>query len=163
MARTQTRRPWALIALLLVVGAAAVGVAFWLVDHQSAVRNSGTLLAVLLGAFFTCWTWALLRYLRRRDAGRPVAAVRTAYRVEEMEGTAYGLVPGGEYRVMQPFADFYGNQFQQGEMLRFRERHFLPYHGGHTIIFDEHSLYLQEEQNAEILANFSQYIARVGR
>jgi hypothetical protein len=153
--------PWALIASLLVVGAAAFGVGLWLVDHRAAVRNSGTLLAVLVGVFFTCWTWALLRYLRWRDAKRPIVVIRRDYPDEEIKGTVYALVPGGEYRVRQSFVDFYGNQFRQGEALRFRERHFLPYHGGHTIIFDESSLYLQEEENAEILANFSHYIARV--
>jgi hypothetical protein len=127
------------------------------------VRDSGVIIAVLLGACFTCWTWALLRHLRRREGGRPVAVVRAAYRVEEVEGTIYGLVPGEEYRVMRPFADYHGNQFRQGESLRFRERHFLPYHGGHTVVFEERSLYLQEEQDAEILANFSQYIARARR
>jgi hypothetical protein len=163
MTQTQARRPWALTASLLVVGAAAAGAAFWLIDHRAAVRDSGVVIAVFLGLYFTCWTWALLRYLRWRDAGRPVAAVRTAYREEEVEGTIYGLIPGGEYRVMQPFADFHGNQFRQGEVLRFKERHFLPYHGGHTVVFEGRSLYLQEEQNAEILANFSQYLTRAGR
>jgi len=50
---------------------------------------------------------------------------------------------------------------RRGEHLRFKERHFLPYHGGHTIVFDQRPLYLQEEANASILENFSDYIARV--
>jgi hypothetical protein len=60
---------------------------------------------------------------------------------------------------MQTFIDYYKNEFQQGEMLRFKERHFLPYHGGHTIIFEQRPLYLQEEENAAILENFFEYIA----
>ena len=39
----------------------------------------------------------------------------------------------------------------------FSDRHFLPYDGGHTVIFDRKTLYLQEDQNREILDNFSLY------
>ena len=82
---------------------------------------------------------------------------------DELEGTVYALVPGGEYRVIQSFSDYYANQFQLGELLRFKERHFLPYHGGHTIVFDQKSLYLQDSENQELLANFSDYIERIER
>ena len=64
---------------------------------------------------------------------------------------------------MQSFKDCYGNQFQQGEVLRFKERHYLPYHGGHTLVFEGRSLYLQETENAAILGNFSEYLARIER
>jgi hypothetical protein len=80
---------------------------------------------------------------------------------EALKGTVYGLVQGAEYQVVQTFTDHYGNEFRRGEHLRFKERHFLPYHGGHTIVFDQRPLYLQEEANAPILENFSDYIARV--
>jgi hypothetical protein len=82
---------------------------------------------------------------------------------EELAGTVYGLIPGAEYRVVQSFTDYYGNQFQQGEFLRFKQRHFLPYHGGHTIVFEQKSLYLQETENEELLSNFSNYIERIER
>jgi len=124
------------------------------------VRDSGGFIAILLGTYFVCWTWALIRYLQWRDQRSSVAAVRTTYR-PELDGTIYGLVRGDDYRVMQSFADYYGNPFQQGEVLRFKERHFLPYHDGHTIVFEGRSLYLQETQNEAILANFSEYIARI--
>ena len=91
-----------------------------------------------------------------------MALVRPTYQ-DELQGTVYGLVPGGEYRVIQSFTDYYANQFERGEVLRFKERHFLPYHGGHTIVFDEKSLYLQESDNEELLANFSDYIERIER
>jgi len=78
---------------------------------------------------------------------------------EALKGTVYGLIQGAEYQVMQNFIDYYKNEFQQGELLRFKERHFLPYHGGHTIVFEQRPLYLQEEENAAILSNFSEYIA----
>jgi len=75
-----------------------------------------------------------------------------------LKGTVYGLKPGHQYQVIKSFKDFYGNSFERGEILRFRERHFLPYDGGHTVVFEERSLYLQEEKNQEILENFSEYI-----
>jgi uncharacterized protein DUF3601 len=78
-----------------------------------------------------------------------------------LEGTVYGLVQGVEYQVIQTFTDYYQNQFQQGELLRFKERHYLPYHGGHTIVFDQRSLYLQDDENAAIISNFAEYISRV--
>jgi hypothetical protein len=80
----------------------------------------------------------------------------------DVEGTVYGLLPGREYRVLKSFKDYYGNAFERGERLRFKERHFLPYHGGYTIVFEEKALYLQEDQNREILDHFSEYIALGG-
>ena len=97
-------------------------------------------------------------YLRWKERRTLVTGV-TAMDREELKGTVYGLVPGAEYQVVQTFTDHYNNQFQRGERLRFKERHFLPYHGGHTIIFEQRPLYLQEEENAAILENFSEYIA----
>ena len=82
---------------------------------------------------------------------------------EELAGTIYGLIPGAAYRVVQSFTDCYGNEFQSGEVLHFRERHFLPYHGGHTIVFEGKPLYLQESENEELIANFSDYIERIER
>ncbi|HYW74517.1 MAG TPA: DUF3601 domain-containing protein [Pyrinomonadaceae bacterium] len=81
----------------------------------------------------------------------------------ESDETVYNLIPGSEYRVRQSFRDYYGNEFREGELLRFKERHFLPYHGGHTIIFDARTLYLQEEANQDILDRFSQFVSRSER
>jgi hypothetical protein len=80
-----------------------------------------------------------------------------------LEGTVYGLTPGREYQVIQSFTDHYGNVFEAGERFRFKQRHFLPYHGGHTILFEERALYLQEDQNRDILDHFSEYIALIER
>lgn len=153
--------PWTLLSLLVAVGALAALLAFSLLPYQSEVPNWGILIAILLGAFFVSWTWALMVYLRWRGS-QSLGAPLTDMDRQALEGTVYGLVQGAEYRVMQTFTDYYNNAFQSGELLSFKERHFLPYHGGHTIIFDQRSLYLQEEENAAILANFSEYIARVG-
>jgi hypothetical protein len=77
------------------------------------------------------------------------------------ESTVYGLNPGSEYRVLREFADFYGNTFHVGETFRFTTRQFLPYDGGHTLVFEKRMIYLQEEKNKDILENFSAYIEKV--
>jgi hypothetical protein len=162
MVQTYRELPWLQLSILLLIGGVAAGIAFWLVDHRASVRNSAVIIAILLGTFFVCFSWALIKYLRWQDRRRGISVAGEAYN-EELAGTVYGLVPGAEYRVVQSFTDYYGNQFQKGEFLRFKERHFLPYHGGHTIIFEGKPLYLQESENKELLATFSDYIERIER
>ena len=73
-------------------------------------------------------------------------------------GSVYDLVPGSRYRVRKDFTDYYGGHFATGSLLTFQKRDFLPYHGGHTINFAEQTLYLQEDQNADILGNLWTYL-----
>jgi Domain of unknown function (DUF3601) len=153
-------RRWGLISALLVIGAVSATVALWLGFHQMRQEGSALVVASLLGIYFVSWTCALLLYLRWRDGRRAVAGIGPTY-AHELEGTVYSLVQRAEYRVLQSFTDYYANEFQCGELLRFKERHFLPYEGGHTIIFDERSLYLHEEQNRSILEHFSDYIVPI--
>jgi uncharacterized protein DUF3601 len=152
--------PCAAISLLLLVGVAATIFAFWLVDHRQVLPNSDVIIAALMVVFFVSFTWAFMNFLRWRDGRRAAGmAARSAPVVRaDLQGTVYGMMPGNEYRVLQSFTDYYGNSFQRNELLRFKERHFLPYEGGHTIIFDGRTLYLQEDRNREILENFSQYL-----
>ena len=74
--------------------------------------------------------------------------------------TIYTLEKGAAYVVKRAFTDFYGNVFSPGEALTYQERHFLPYHGGHTIVFKERSIYLQEEVNADLIDSFADYLSR---
>jgi hypothetical protein len=71
------------------------------------------------------------------------------------------LERSARYRVLRAFQDYYRNAFGEGEILTFVERHFLPYHGGHTLIFKERTLYLQEDENAELINSFGLYLQRV--
>ena len=71
----------------------------------------------------------------------------------------YNLVGGDECFVVKSFTDYYGNHFAAGEKLIFVERHFLPYDGGHTLVFRERKMYLQENEQSEILGNFKDYLA----
>ena len=72
----------------------------------------------------------------------------------------YTLEKGATYVVNRTFTDFYGNVFSPGEMLTYAERHFLPYHGGHTIVFEERSIYLQEEENRDLIDSFAEFLSR---
>jgi len=131
-------------------------------DHPP---GSWTVTIMMLGLFSVFYLWALLRTLQARDEQRAEAyktqnAIPTPPR-PELEGTAYGLTPGIKYKVVRSFKDFYGKSFNEHEVLTFKEQHFLPYHGGYTIIFVEISLFLQENTNKDILENFSEYIVKL--
>lgn len=155
------------LPLLLLVGGASAAAALWLVDHRAAVPHSGQVLGWLMGLFALTCTCALLLWLQWRDRHNTANASQTHGLPTSpdpiYEGTVYGLVPGAVYVVRQPFTDHYQHTFQPGERLRFQERHFLPYHGGHTLVFPEASIYLQEEENSDLLSDFSRYVARVRR
>jgi hypothetical protein len=73
----------------------------------------------------------------------------------------HSLKKSAQYRVLQDFHDYYHNPFTKGEQLTFVESHFLPYHGGYTVVFKERTLYLQEEENANILDSFGEYLSLV--
>jgi hypothetical protein len=70
----------------------------------------------------------------------------------------YTLEPGAVYIVTTSFSDYHNQSFSAGDKLTFVERHFLPYHGGHTIVFKEKAIYLQEDENAVIIHSFDQYL-----
>ena len=72
----------------------------------------------------------------------------------------YTLEKGGTYVVNRAFTDFYGSVFSPGEMLTYVERHFLPYHGGHTIVFKERNIYLLEVENQDLIDSFAEYLSR---
>src|SRR5215208_2214702 len=164
MNRVHQKLAFVLLLLLICVGAGAVALAFWLVDHRQVIANSGGMIAIAFGVFFLSYTGALFLYLRWRDkrgARSKMTLPSSMSSVQELEGTIYGMIPGSEYRVIQSFTDYYGNSFEQSEILRFKQRYFLPYEGGHTIVFEERPLYLQEEKNQEIVDHFSEYIIQV--
>lgn len=148
--------------LLLLIGAVSIAFAFFLLGQPQETPKWGIMIAASLAAFFISWTWAFLLYLRLRDRRNAIiisTTPKTSLSQLELEGTVYGMIPGRRYRVMKSFEDCYKNLFQKNDLLRFKQRHFLPYQDGHTIVFEERILYLQEEISREILENFSDYIA----
>ena len=163
MIPSKPKFPWLLTSSLTFIAVTAAILAFQRVDHGMADPNSGIIIAIHMGVFFVSFSWALFRVLRWRDLRRAAAVpapTAETYR-PELAGTIYGMIPGRKYQVIQSFTDFYGNTFEQNERMQFKQRHFLPYHGGHTIVFNERSLYLQEDTNKDILDRFSEYILLV--
>src|SRR5215217_923934 len=71
----------------------------------------------------------------------------------------YSLEQGVVYIVRKPFDDYYRNHFSVGDKLTYIGRNFSPYQGGHTIIFKEAGVYLQEDMNRDIIDSFGEYLA----
>jgi len=69
----------------------------------------------------------------------------------------YDLRVDGVYDVVKGCKDHYGNEFQAGTRLTFAQRHFLPYEGGHTVVFREATVYIQEDD--ELYAQFADHFA----
>lgn len=161
--RTGSKRSLITLLLLVSIGTGAFALGYWCISYPQAIPISGVIASVSIGISAILYIWAFLLLLKWRDrnTARKNAAQPPASSQQNLEGTIYGLTTECQYRVVRSFMDYYGNSFKQGDVLRFRERHFLPYHGGHTVIFEERALYLQEKVNAEILDNFSEYIIKV--
>ncbi len=163
MNKTNSKRLSATLLLLFGIGTGTFALGYWCISYPQAIPISGVIASVSLGIFFISYIWAFLLILKWRDtkAAKTNAAQPPALSQQNLEGTIYGLTIKCQYQVVKSFTDYYGNSFKQGDILLFKERQFLSYHGGHTIIFEEQSLYLQEKVNAEILDNFSEYIIKV--
>jgi hypothetical protein len=150
-----------IIILLSVFGIGAFIQAFWAVGQPVSVT------IMTMGVGLLSWGTAFFLCLRQRDQAREAtglsannhygtAPIPTGASTQEL--SIYTLQPGVCYAIRQSFVDCFGNHFEQGQRLTFRKRHFLPYHGGHTIVFEERTLYLQEDQNRSIIDEFSRYI-----
>jgi hypothetical protein len=68
------------------------------------------------------------------------------------------LQAGKQYTLKKPIVDFYGNQFVPGTKLTY-QKSYPPHHGLHTIIFDEATLYLHEDNHADIFAETGRFIS----
>jgi hypothetical protein len=63
----------------------------------------------------------------------------------QFPNSIHKLEKASQYKVRRNFVDI----------------HFLPYHGGYTIVFKERNLYLQEQENVNILDSFGDYFSLV--
>ncbi len=68
------------------------------------------------------------------------------------------LEPGSQYVFKKPIIDFYGNSFAPGDQLTY-EKSYPPYQGLHTLLFAEGTLYLHEDNHADIFADMARFIA----
>ena len=56
--------------------------------------------------------------------------------------TILNLKQGNAIRIVKTFRDDDGREFAEGTLLHFKKRDFPPYHGGHTVYFEEATMYL---------------------
>ena len=156
-----------------VVGTAGAVLALTLVDRRARVPHADILIAGGMIVFFVACTAAFVGFLRWRDRNRGLFAARTPTTshpplsihtrvapapAPDRAPTVYDLVPGVEYVVLRPFVDYHQQSFETHQRLRFIGRAFLPYHGGHTLFFEGRAMYLQEEQNADIIDGFARFL-----
>ena len=73
--------------------------------------------------------------------------------------TIHTLEEGVVYVVTKPFTDYHQGGFTPGAKLTYVGRHYLPYHGGHTLFFKERNIYFQEDEDAALLDSFHEYLA----
>ncbi len=76
--------------------------------------------------------------------------------------SVFDLQPGVRYRVLRQIRDYYDNLFGVGETLTYVERFYLPYDGGHTLVFAERRMYLQQTEHAKILSALGEFLASDG-
>lgn len=76
-------------------------------------------------------------------------------------GSIYELKKGRRYVIKRSFVDYHQQRFEVGEQLTFLSYDYLPYHSGHTLTFAERKLYLQEEEQAEIVRSIRSYLEPV--
>ena len=113
-------------------------------------------LAAAVGLVVGATAFAL--WLRTKIVWSPVGRVLVRLGRTGANGTVGDLRAGREYVVVQSFTDYHGGRFEAGERLTFRKHDYLPYHGGTTIEFEERTVYLQDEENADVLARIWAYI-----
>ena len=66
----------------------------------------------------------------------------------------WNLVPGAAIRIVKTFRDCRAAEFTEGTILHFTHRNYLPYHSGHTVYFQEATMYLcDDDDTAAIVQN----------
>jgi hypothetical protein len=63
----------------------------------------------------------------------------------------WNLTPGAAIRVVKTFRDCYGAEIAEGTVLHFTQRHYLPYHSGHTVCFREATVYLCDNDDTSAI------------
>ena len=66
----------------------------------------------------------------------------------------YSLTPGVAIRIVKTFRDYDGQEFAAGRILHFTSRNYAPYSDGHTVTFQEATMYLCDtDQTSAIVQN----------
>jgi hypothetical protein len=72
------------------------------------------------------------------------------------------MEPGSKYRVLKRFKDYHDNGFEPDTILTFVDRDYFAHDGGHTVKFEETTMYLEDGENFDILRDFHLYFEKVG-
>ena len=125
------------------------------VDPSSVVlffiALAATVAVILAATIFARW-------LRTKIIWTPFGRWLCRLGFSRANGTIDDLRQGRRYIVIKNFVDHHGGRFEVGEGFTFLRKDYLPYHSGHAIFFEERTLYLQDEENAEILENIWAYL-----
>src|SRR5262249_24156978 len=66
----------------------------------------------------------------------------------------WNLEPGAAIRIVKTLRDCRGNEFAEGRILHFTGRNYVPYHSGHTVYFQEATMYLcDDDETSAIVQN----------
>jgi hypothetical protein len=152
-------------ALCLLTGSASALFVFAHLDHAAHLGPKGPLiLGAAMLAFLLLFTTGFVLSFSRRDGRRAASTMKGHAQASKLtqrfglKAGVYGLVPGTAYRVIRLIKDCHGSDFAVGEELTFAHRDYLPYHGGHTIVFRQRAMYLQDEVNADLLNALDAYL-----
>lgn len=118
-------------------------------------------LALAVGVIAGATAFAL--WLRTKIAWSPVGRLLVRLGRPQANGSVFHLRAGHRYVVTQSFTDYHGGRFEAGEQLTFEKYDYVPYHGGYVVHFEERAVYLQEEENADVLGRLWAYVEPVRR
>ena len=118
------------------------------VDMVSVVMFC-VVMGVFLGVIFAISAFA--KWLHNTAGRTPPGRLLRQLELPFSNGTVKLLKKGRRYVVKKSFVDHHGQCFEVGDGLTFVKKDYLPYHGGHTIFFEERTIYLQDEEQAGIL------------
>ena len=113
-------------------------------------------LTVTVGLIVGATAFAL--WLRTKVAWSPAGRLLVRLGRPLANGSIFHLRTGHRYVVVQGFTDYHGGRFEAGERLTFEKYDYVPYHGGYVVHFEERNVYLQEEENADVLGRLWAYI-----
>ena len=117
-----------------------------------------TAVAIAVTVGFIVGATAFALWLRTKIVWSPLGRFLVKLGRAQANGTVGDLRAGRVYVVVQSFTDYHGGRFEAGERLTFKRHDYLPYHGGTTVEFEERTVYLQDEENADVLARIWAYI-----
>ncbi len=156
-------------AVCFVLGTAALGF-MWRFGHRVTTLgpHGDTIMVAVAVTLMLSYAAAAILYAswrgsQRLDISSPLNPGMDAETIRlGVKAGVYGLYPGKSYRVIREIKDYYGTIFPVGMDLIFVRRDYLPYHGGHTVFFRPRPMYLQDEENADVLGALDQYLQAIG-